>query len=67
MTFSTSFDEARVDGPAFADKFGMRCIWPTHEKTLIRPNERLNDLAANDASAALVPSGMVKRLAWETV
>jgi hypothetical protein len=66
MTFSTTRLGLKVEERAFARRFGLRVLWPDPDDPIIRPDQVLDDLSADTASASLSPLFPFRRRAWET-
>ena len=71
-TFGIAFAARPLGGLVFglyADKHGLRVLWPDNGDSAERPTKVLDDLEADDASADWRPSygaAVSRRRAWET-
>jgi hypothetical protein len=68
QTFSSRLPEFIFDPLAFAEKHGLRLVWPMLGLPIDRPSKVLDDIDADNASAALLPaqpSKFGRRRAWE--
>jgi hypothetical protein len=66
QTFSTIRTDPKIQERAFADRFGLRCIWPVSDNVVVRPDHILDDITADKVSSSLqpFPPNMVRR-AWD--
>jgi hypothetical protein len=67
QTFSSNIAEISVDQVAFAKTHGLTVLWPSTDLTISRPTKVLDDIEADNASAALLPNPSRNglRRAWE--
>jgi hypothetical protein len=67
QTFSSNIAEISVDQAAFAKTHGLTVLWPSTDLTISRPTKVLDDIEADNASAALPPNPSRNglRRAWE--
>jgi hypothetical protein len=56
QTFSSVVPEFQVNNTAFAEKHGLRVVWPSDGITIDRPVKVLDDIDADNASRGLRPN-----------
>ena len=69
QTMSSSEPGLKVDAAAFAKRHGLRVVWPSDNLAIERPVNVLDDIAADKASAGLLPPYYPRnniRRAWES-
>lgn len=67
MTFSTTYAHVKVNERAFAERFGVRVLWPNADVAVVRPDKVLDDIAADTASAAIMGPRPHTRRAWDAM